>query len=448
MEQMQPANLPRSAALYERALKSLPGGNSRSTIFREPHPIYATSGAGCRFTDVDGVARIDLVNNMSALVHGHSHPAIVAAIKEQAGKLISVGAPTESEITLAEQLCARVESVERVNFCNSGSEAVHYAVRAARGFTGRSLIAKAEGAYHGNADSVSVSVFPAPNKSGPMQAPTSVAASGGIAPSTLGDTLVLPFNDIDNSRRLIAENASRLACVIIDPAPPRMGFIEASDAYLAMLRAETAKRGIVLVFDEVFSFRQSYRGAQGRRDVHADLTCFGKLIGGGMPIGATGGKADIMAVFDPRGGAKVEHGGTFNANPVTMAAGAAALDLLTPEAIAHLDALGEYMRNGLRAVFEESRVPAFVQGVGSLLSFAVGVETPLGNVRDIMTAMTAPTRYGAPAMALTMAFSQRLFQRGAMHASPSLFILSTAMTKADIDEVLDMAREAATGIAR
>jgi glutamate-1-semialdehyde 2,1-aminomutase len=306
----------RSAQLYDRALASLPGGNSRTAVFREPYPIYINRGEGAYVWDVDGVKRLDLINNQSALVHGHSHPHIVKAVKAQVEKLTSVCAPTESEVVLAEELCRRVRSIERVSFCNSGSEAVLFAVRAARAHTGRDIVAKVEGSYHGNIDAVEISVFPKPNQWGDASAPQAQPEGLGIPTHVVENTLVLPFNDVDAARRLIQEHASQLACVLIDPAPPRMGFIEASDSFLQMLREETKRHGIVLIFDEVYAFRQSMGGAQQRRGVDADLTALGKLIGGGLPIGATAGSAEILSVFDPRnGGAKAGHAGTFTRCP-------------------------------------------------------------------------------------------------------------------------------------
>lgn len=446
---MYPDTNSKSAALYQRALASLPGGNSRTAVFREPYPIYIKRGEGAYVWDEDDVRRLDLINNQSALVHGHSHPKIMAAVEAQLRNLTSVCAPTRGEIDLAEELCARVASIERVSFCNSGSEAVLFAVRAARAFTGRDGVAKVEGCYHGNIDPVEISVFPSPAKWGPSGAPASVPEGLGIPARALADTLVLPFNDVDGARRLLEEHASSLACVLVDPAPPRLGFIEASDDYLEMLREVTERHAIALIFDEVYAFRQSRGGAQGRRGVNADLTALGKLIGGGLPIGATAGRADILSVFDPRnGGAKAGHAGTFNANPLSMAAGKAALDLLTEDKFHRLDALGARARDGLRAALANAGLPGVVNGVGSLFSLLIGVEGPVHNMREISAAMTSKVKGEKTPRMLGVDYARHLLNAGMIGAMPHTFVLSTAMTEQDINDLIAVSGQAFRDIAQ
>jgi glutamate-1-semialdehyde 2,1-aminomutase len=438
----------RSAQLYNRALASLPGGNSRTAVFREPYPIYITRGEGAHVWDADGVRRLDLINNQSALVHGHSHPHIVKAVKTQVEKLTSVCAPTETEILLAEELCRRVRSIERVSFCNSGSEAVLFAVRAARAHTGKDIVAKVEGSYHGNIDAVEISVFPKPNQWGDVGAPQALPEGLGIPAHVVENTLVLPFNDVDAARQLIVQHASQLACVLIDPAPPRLGFLEASDSFLQMLREETTRHGIVLIFDEVYAFRQSRGGAQQRRGVDADLTALGKLIGGGLPIGATAGSADILSVFDPRnGGASAGHAGTFNANPLSMTAGIAALDLLTDAQFDHLEALGAQAREGLQGALEDAGLPGTINGTGSLFSMMIGHGGPVRNVRDITAAMTAVREDGRTPRELGVAYARHLINAGFIGAMPSTFVLSTAMTAKHIDLFVEASRDALKKVA-
>jgi glutamate-1-semialdehyde 2,1-aminomutase len=437
-----------SARLYERALASLPGGNSRTAVFREPYPIYISRGEGAYVWDADGVQRLDLINNQSALVHGHSHPHIVKAVKAQVEKLTSVCAPTESEILLAEELCNRVRSIERVSFCNSGSEAVLFAVRAARAHTGRDIVAKVEGSYHGNIDAVEISVFPKPNQWGEAVAPQALPEGLGIPAHVVENTLVLPFNDVDAARQLIRTHASNLACVLIDPAPPRLGFIEASDSFLQMLREETTKHGIVLIFDEVYAFRQSRGGAQQRRGVDADLTALGKLIGGGLPIGATAGSAEILSVFDPRnGGARAGHAGTFNANPLSMSAGLAALELLTQDGFDHLEALGARAREGLRGALSDAGLPGMVHGVGSLFSLMIGYDGPAHNVRDISLGMASARADGRTPRELGVAYARQMINAGFLGAMPSTFVLSTAMTMQHVDMLVEASRDAFKTIA-
>ena len=358
----------RSAALWARAQEVMPGGNSRTTVFMAPRPIYAAEGDGCWIVDVDGDRRLDLINNYTSLIHGHAHPALTAAAQERLVRGTAFPLPTAEEIDLAAVLVERVASVDGVRFTNSGSEAVMMAIKAARGFTGRPRIAKFEGAYHGSYDWAEVSLASGPADWGPSDAPASVAYSRGTPPSVLDDVIVLPFNRTEATVARIAREAKHLAAVIVDPVPNRVGLIPARPDFLRALREVTAAHGVLLIFDEVISFRLGYHGAQGLFDIRPDLTTFAKIIGGGFPVGAVGGRADVMAVFDPRGGKPpVPHGGTFNANPVTMAAGLAAMRLLDEKAFARLDELGQKLRSGVQACFERAGVPGASTGMGSLI---------------------------------------------------------------------------------
>jgi glutamate-1-semialdehyde 2,1-aminomutase len=332
-----------------------------------PRPIYAAAGEGCWVVDVDGDRRLDLLNNYTSLIHGHAHPAITAAATERLARGASFPLPTPEEIDLAALIADRVAAVDQVRFTNSGSEAVMMAVKAARGFTGRPRIAKFEGAYHGSYDYVEVSLASSPEEWGPLEAPASIPYSTGTPPSVLADVVVLPFNYPDLVVKRIEREAKHLAAVIVDPVPNRVGLIPARQDFLRALREVTAAHGILLIFDEVISFRAGYHGAQAVVGIAPDLTAFGKIIGGGFPVGAVGGRADVMAVFDPRGGKpRVPHGGTFNANPVTMAAGLAAMRLMDEKAYDRLDDLGAKLRSGVQACFDRAGVAAAVTGLGSL----------------------------------------------------------------------------------
>ena len=221
-----------SAQLFERGRKVMPGGNSRVGVMMEPYPIYAVSGRGCRVTDVEGNERIDYINNWSSLIHGHSNPEVLAAIADQSQRLLAVGQPTLVEIELAELLAERVPGIDMIRFSNSGSEGVLMGLRAAKAFTGRPKVAKVEGAYHGNADPIEVSVAPSPKDWGEASAPATVAATQGITDGVLQDTVVLPFNDVAASRALIEQHRNELAVVVVDPVVSRMGFVQATRDYL------------------------------------------------------------------------------------------------------------------------------------------------------------------------------------------------------------------------
>ncbi len=357
----------RSRALHEEAVAVMPGGNSRTTTFFDPYPFYIQRGQGAHVWDADGVDRLDFNGNYTSLIVGHAHPDVVKAAQDAAALGMSFPGPTEHEIRLAEILTRRIPSLEAVRFTNSGTEATMNAVRLARAFTGRAKIAKFEGAYHGTHDWVMVSVSPDPKAAGGRRHPKPVAWSAGIPPTALKHTVVLPWNDAEACEQIIDKEAGNLAAVIVDPLLGIGGILPPAEGFLPRLRAVTERHGIVLIFDEVISFRIAWGGAQERFGLRPDLTTLGKIIGGGLAVGAFGGRADIMAAYDPRkGGARISHGGTFNANPVTMAAGVATMNALTPEAYTRLDALGERLRGGVTRLLQATRRRGQVTGVGSL----------------------------------------------------------------------------------
>ncbi|MBI1964415.1 MAG: aspartate aminotransferase family protein [Candidatus Rokubacteria bacterium] len=361
------AKTARSRALHEEALAVMPGGNSRTTTFFDPYPFYAARGQGAHIWDADGNDRLDFNGNYTSLILGHAPPDVVKAAQQAIESGLSFPGPTEWEVRLAEMLARRVPSVEQVRFTNSGTEATMNAVRLARAFTGRPKIAKFEGAYHGTHDWVLVSVAPDPKTAGNRRHPKPVPASAGVPPAVLKHTVVLPWNDAEACEQILAAEAANLAAVLVDPLLGIGGVIPPADGFLQRLREITERHGIVLIFDEVISFRVAWGGAQERFGVRPDLTTFGKIIGGGLAVGAFGGRADLMSFYDPRrGAARISHGGTFNANPATMAAGVATLNALTPEAYARLDALGERLRGGITRLLAGTRRKGQVSGVGSL----------------------------------------------------------------------------------
>ncbi len=422
-----------SAALYRRAQEVLPGGNSRLTVYHPPYPLYMVSGSGCRITDVDGVERIDCVNNMTSLIHGHGHPETLTAVRAQVERLLTVAAPTEPEIELAELLCGRLAGVDQIRFLNSGTEAVMFAIRAARAFTGRAKVAKAEGAYNGAYDPMATGVLAHAPGWGEASAPTTMADGLGISPAAVSETVTFPFNDIESTRAILEANAQDLAAVVLCPLPSRMRFPKASRDYVDMLSETCARLGILLIFDEVMAFRLGYHGAQGEWGVKPDLTAMGKIIGGGFPAGAVGGRREVMAVFDHGLGKPfVLHGGTFNANPVTMTAGLATLKAWTPEEVSRLSALGERLRQGFRGILRRSNVPGLVMGEASFAFLGLGESGgPIRNMRDFACRSFDPQMNGA--------FHAAMLNAGVVFAEGGAFILSTAMDEAVIDHVLDAA---------
>jgi glutamate-1-semialdehyde 2,1-aminomutase len=429
-----------SATLWRRAQDVLPGGNSRTTVFMTPRPIYAAEGAGCWIVDADGDRRLDLLNNYTALIHGHAHAAVTEAASRRLARGSSFPLPTAEEIELAALIVDRVAGVDRVRFTNSGSEAVMMAVKAARGFTGRPKIAKFEGAYHGSYDFVEVSLGSRPEEWGPLEAPASVPYAAGTPRAVLDNVVVLPFNYPDLAARRIEREARNLAAVILDPVPNRVGLIPARQDFLRAIRDVTAAHGIVLIFDEVISFRVGYRGAQGVVGIRPDLTAFGKIIGGGFPVGAVGGRADVMAVFDPRGGPPaVPHGGTFNANPVTMTAGLAAMRLMDERAYARLDDLGAKLRSGVKACFERAGLPGDVTGLGSLFR----IHPRGGTFVDYRSAVAeAEDRQRLDTI------WRSLIDHGVLVSPTGLGCLSTAVGDAEIEGFLEVLNGCLAALAR
>jgi glutamate-1-semialdehyde 2,1-aminomutase len=373
---------PRSRALFERAVRSIPGGSTRTTVYTVPYPPYVAYGEGLRIHDVDGNVYRDLLGNYTSLILGHAHPAVVAAVERQVRRGSAFGAPTETEIELAEELRRRIPSIERLRFTNSGTEATMFAIRAARAFTGRTLIAKFQGAYHGTHDAV-------------------MAGTAGVPDALSGLIVELPWEDPEGLEAGLRGRESDLAAIIIEPVQGAGGVRAASHAFLAFLRAFADRHGALLIFDEIIAFRVGPHGAQGRIGVRPDLTTLGKIIGGGYPLAAFGGRADVMDVFDARRAGSISHGGTFNGNPVAAAAGLATLGELPPAAFDRLDALGERLRTRVAASIERDGLDARVNVVGSLFQVWSGagisaVATGVGVVPQLFLGLLLEGFYVAP----------------------------------------------------
>jgi glutamate-1-semialdehyde 2,1-aminomutase len=325
-------------------------------------------GEGCFLTDVDGNEYIDFMNNYTVLILGHGHPKVRQAISAQTQAGVNLGAPSQSQYELAQMLCERVNSLDRVRFCNTGTEAVMYAFRAARALTGRNKVVKMEGGFHGNTEQAEVSVSPDIAVAGPAERPIAIPETQGITQGVLEDVLIAPFNNIQATERIILEHRNEIATVVVEPLMGAAGMIPATDEFLKFLREITARNDILLIFDEIITFRLSLGGYQKICSVEPDLTAFGKIIGGGLPIGAFGGREDVMEMFSPRRAHPMHHSGTFNGNAVTMAAGIAAMREIDDALITRINALGERLREGIQEVFDQNGIRGQVTGFGSLMN--------------------------------------------------------------------------------
>jgi glutamate-1-semialdehyde 2,1-aminomutase len=424
------ARTSKSAALHLGAQQYLPAGDTRSSTCYPPHPTYIASGRGCWLTDVDGNEYIDVLNNYTSMVHGHAHPEIMRAVAEQLTRGTCYASPTEDQIELARAMCSRVPSVDSLRFCNSGTEATMNAIRAAKAFTGRNKLIKMEGGYHGTHDAAQVSVSPKPEEWGPADRPHSVPSSRGLFRGLMSDVIIAPANDSDSTAAIIADNSDDLAAVIIEPVMSAAGVIPTQPEYLKFLREVTERCGALLIFDEVVTFRLDHGGAQAIYAIQPDLTAFGKLIGGGFPVGAFGGRADIMALFDPRA-LKLPHGGTYNGNNITMAAGRAALSLLTSDEIARINSLGDRLRNGIAATLSRAGIAAQITGIGSVFGLHF-TRKPITNYRDGLAANRNPM----PLLHLA------LMNRGIFMAPRAFMAISTAMGTTEVDTVVERFTEA------
>ena len=366
-----------SASLYREACRLLPGGVSRNTIHRRPHPHYAAEAGGCHVTDMEGRRCLDFANNMSSLIHGHAHPAVVDAVVEQLRRGTAFSMGTEAEIDFARLLCDRVPGFEKIRFTNSGTEAVMTMLKAARAYTGKTRIAKVEGAYHGSYDYAEVSQTASPENWGEESGPNSVPVSFGTPQSVLDDVVVIPFNDVERAIAILDRHAGLVAGVLIDPLPHRVGLIPAQDAFVEAVHRWTRENGALLLFDEVITFRNEYGGMQELYSVQPDMTALGKIIGGGFPGGAVAGSDEVMKVMDPRDPAvRLPHSGTFSANPVTMTAGRVALELFDEEAVLRLNALANRARRQIGEAIGIAGIEACVTGAGSLFRVHLQAKPP------------------------------------------------------------------------
>ncbi|HWX42034.1 MAG TPA: glutamate-1-semialdehyde 2,1-aminomutase [Blastocatellia bacterium] len=419
----------RSEDLFERARRVIPGGvNSPVRAFRAVGrtPVFINNAAGSNIADVDGNTYTDYVGSWGPMILGHGHPAVLDAITSAAKRGTSYGAPTEIEIEIAEEIIAAFPSIDKLRLVSSGTEAAMSAIRLARGFTGRDRIIKFEGCYHGHSDGLLV-------KAGSGLATFGTPDSAGVPASIANNTIVLPYNDAEVVRRAFEERGAEIACVIIEPVAGNMGCVPPAQGYLESVRDVTSRAGALLIFDEVITgFRVAYGGAQELYGVKADLTCLGKIIGGGLPMGAFGGPSDVMDQIAPLG--PVYQAGTLSGNPLAVSAGLATLRLLKEiDPYQELEQRSANLERGLADAAAESNVTAKINRVGSMLTtfFQAGPVTNWDTAKKSDTDLYAR-------------FFRAMLEEG-MYLAPSQFecaFVGLEHTNEVIDKTIQSARRA------
>jgi glutamate-1-semialdehyde 2,1-aminomutase len=425
--------LERSISAYARARRVLAGGvNSPVRAFKAVggSPVFVRSAAGATVRDLDDHEYIDYILAWGPLIFGHAHPAIMRAIQIAAAKGTCYGTPTEIESELAELVCAMVPSIERVRFTSSGTEATMTAVRLARGFTGRPMIVKFAGCYHGHADEFLIDAGSGALTNGTPTSP-------GVTEGTARDMLVLRYNDVNAVEAAFERHGERIAAIIVEPYAGNMGLILPREGYLQALRDITQRSGALLIFDEVMTgFRVAPGGAQERERVYPDITALGKVVGGGLPVGAYGGRADIMATLSPDG--PVYAAGTMSGHPVAMAAGVATLRMLQdPSVYERLDSSTASICQGLGDVFERHGIDHQMHRRGSMFCTFFTARA-VNNLEDAQQSNTA----------LFAKFFHAMLDKGVL-LPPSQFetsFLSTAHTRSDIDHTIAAAQDAVAGL--
>ncbi len=423
-----------SEKLFAAASEVIPGGvNSPVRAWRAVggSPRFIQRAAGSTVTDADGVTYIDYVGSWGPMILGHAHAKVLRAIHEVMRDGTSFGAPTAREIEIARLICGAVESVEKVRLVNSGTEATMTALRVARGFTGRAKVVKFAGCYHGHVDSLLV-------RAGSGALTLGVPDSAGVTPETSNQTLIARFNDIDDVRRCFAEQGDDIAAVIVEPIAGNMGVVPPVTGFLDGLRELTAQHGALLIFDEVMTgFRVAYGGAQSLYGIRPDLSCFGKVVGGGLPLAAIGGRAEVMDVLAPLG--TVYQAGTLSGNPLAVAAGIATLVEIQQSGVyERLEASGARLEDGIRQAVEKAGMRACVNRVGSMWTLFLGVD----EVRDFDGATRGDTDQFAK-------FFQGMLKRG-IYLAPSAFesgFISLAHSDSDIDLTITAVSETLAEIA-
>jgi glutamate-1-semialdehyde 2,1-aminomutase len=421
----------RSQQLVERSRRCIAGDTSNWNMVPD-EPIYLHRGAGARVWSVDGDEYLDLSNNWAAVIHGHAHPSINAAAEQATADGASFSFPTEYEIALAEILCERVPSAERIKFCMTGTMASELAVKAAYAFTGRSKIVKIEGLYHGHYDPLFVNgpMGLKPEEWGPVERPRTLPCYRNMPAEIARNTAVIPANRAEVAASVFAEIGDQVAAVFVDLVPRQIGHIPLNRHFVQVLQSLAHRHGALFVVDEVMSFRVGRGGAQESFGISPDMTMFAKIIGGGFPLGALGGKREIMRVFS--GGAlaaDVPVYGTFTANPVALAAGGAAMRALDETAFTRLEQLGDRLRQGVNRIFRRQGRAGLATGTGSLFAVQFQADLPM----DFRTAL-----HRGKAADLRLGMFRHMVSHGVLLDFPFFGALSLATSNADIDGFLEI----------
>jgi glutamate-1-semialdehyde 2,1-aminomutase len=428
-----------SRALADRLRRSLPGGDTRSVTFFPPYPLAIDRGSGHRVWDVDGNEFIDLLNNYAALVHGHAHPKIVEALQAQAPRGTAYPAPHALQAELAERICARFGSIEKVRFMNSGSEADMMAIRAARAFTGREEIVKADGGYHGLWEQMPMSWSQQHGQRKPAETRGAASAAGETWDAAIPVAVqklvhMVDFNDVEQLEAVMAELGDRVAAIILEPVLGE-GMIVGAPEFFAAARRLADDYGCLLVIDEVVTARLAVGGYQSVVGVRPDLTVLGKIVGGGLPVGAVGGSDEVMEIFDPRRPSFLAHAGTFNGNPMTTAAGCVSLDLLDSSAIDRINHLGDLLAEGLRGALERSGLGAGVTSVGSLVHLHFEAGEAIRTFRDVNLNSEVLARLHIAAL-----------NEGVYFAPRGLLNISTPMSESVVEDAVSRLERAAARV--
>lgn len=424
------ARNPRSRAQWERGRATMPAGIIKGAYWKDPFPFYVAGAEGCYLTDIDGHVLVDFASHHSAMIVGHSHPDVVAAVQAEIARGFGLGNPTDLEAEVAEEIVRRFPSIEKVRFTNSGTEASLHATRLIRAKTGKPKVAKFEGAYHGSHDSLEQSTSPPVDAAGPADAPVTMPANPGVASGSEDLVVMLPYNDPESVELILREHRDEVAGVFYDGKP---GMVDVPDEFTHFVRNITAEFGMYMVMDEVVSYRVGRSGYQGMSGVEPDLTIFGKIVGGGMPVGAFGGKSELMDLMDNSDGAPVvSASGTFSGNNFTLAAGLATMRALSDEVYEHLDSLGRRLQMKLGPVFDRGGIPNQVLAAGSIVNVYL-TDRPVRDYRS------SASHDGALFNRISLAVHLKGYALG---VPPMSMMLSSPMTTEHVDGLVEALEEA------